>query len=811
MDKFCFPSSRFSCTCFLSSSTSQEEAIAGLESFLEKMKDIDELHDLIRFIEELVMTTSGEKNEEGFSSALSSYTQDGQLFLEFVDKHIGKLPQKKNFIDGLSAETGKILINMLKGAGKIHWVGAALSVVGFVLARYGEMSNNQRECLEILKAMVNLGKQIVELNEQMSEQKQKLNEAVECIVVGCIICTSQLTTTKFFRFLTASVNANTLKDFQLKIERLYNDLQLWGIIDIQTRLPKIAPQSQELYANQGAVGIESARDEVIRLLDSTEKHASARVVVVHGFGGIGKTTLADAVYAHIDLRSYKHCRIHMDQNCTKKDLKVLQEQILNELFHKNVKLYNCDQGRGMIRSLSIHNSNQPLFLYIDNGLKSTDLEKLLPADLGGWLPVKSRILVTTRNLHETNTFVSKNIERQQYAVSPLPEREGREILLKKVSDYNDEKNIHDLLRLCGGVPLLLELAGSQLAINSTSRNNIVLDMLRQGEKVEEKDISDRMVAFVYHRLPPPVQEAFLDITSFFSRGEYIIKYVVHSIGEVEFRALEEASFVKISGSSVVVHDIVRARGKKMSEGNRITDPEALSECLKEENLKNLKGIYFKEPFEQPPIEINENHLKCMSISLRVLHYAEASQITFKGKCDKPFKQLRCLSLPRDISDLPMEFEKLEHLLSYDGPLTQEMSLYKLPPSLRWMSITNIISSENRVAYSNILPGVAQGSSLVSLSFWPNPTMERLPDGIENLTKLEELDVRCCSKLKKLPSKIGELSNLEILNLSGCSGLEEWPSSLGALPKLKTLDLRSCSSKLKESLSHNIKDNCNFIE
>ncbi|XP_059075492.1 uncharacterized protein LOC131875392 [Cryptomeria japonica] len=80
-------------------------------------------------------------------------------------------------------------------------------MVGFALARYNEMSNNQRECLEILKAMVNLGKQIVELNEQMPYQKQHLNEAVECIVVGCSMCTSQLTAVKIFRLFPRAKEA----------------------------------------------------------------------------------------------------------------------------------------------------------------------------------------------------------------------------------------------------------------------------------------------------------------------------------------------------------------------------------------------------------------------------------------------------------------------------------------------------------------------------------------------------------------------------------------------------------------------------
>ncbi|XP_059075491.1 disease resistance protein TAO1 [Cryptomeria japonica] len=805
----------------LSSQPSQQPANAGpstttpkdLETFLHKFNDVRQLHDLIKFVEHLLKIASGEKKEEGSSSEVNSYIQDGQTLLAFVDKHIGKLPQEKDSIDGLGAETQKVLTDLLKGAGKIHWVGAALSMVGFALARYNEMSNNQRECLEILKAMVNLGKQIVELNEQIPEQKQKLNEAVECIVVGCSICTSQFTAAKTYRFLTASVNAQSLKAFQERIDRLYNDLQLWGIIQINKEQPKFAPPSQDHIEDKPAVGIDSAREEVIRLLDLSAQHTSpqAVVVVVHGFGGIGKTTLADNVYKKIDLQSYKQCRIHMLQHCTENDLKSLQEQILNDLFKQKLMLRDCDEGRGMICSYFRNNSNQPLFLYIDNGLQREDLKKLLPANLGSCLPPNSRILLTTRNLRETDIFVSWKIERQAYAVSPLPSPEARNLLLTNASEYNDERNIKKLLKLCGGVPLLLDLIGSQLAISTKNANNIeILEMIREGEKVEDEDITDRMVDFVYHRLSPRVKEAFLDIASFFYKRPSV--HVAYSVGEQEFRALEEASFVKTDERGrVIVHDIVRARGRKMSEGSRITDRESLLECLKdEEKLRNLKGIYFYEPSEQPPIEINEYHLNCMSNSLRILFYTKASQITLTGKCHKPFKQLRYLTLPSDIPDLPMEFEKLEHLFFYDGPLTQGMSLYELPPTLRYMCITNIISSENGVANSKIpSKDTPPNSSLGELWFLSIPTMERLPDGVEKLTKLEILRIYDCPKLMELPSKIGDLSNLEKIGLVECRGLEEWPSSFGNLSKLKTLSLAGCSPKLKESLPHNIKEKCNI--
>ncbi|XP_059074284.1 disease resistance protein Roq1 [Cryptomeria japonica] len=565
--KFSFPS----CCCFSSSSSAQEVSNVGtstatnfdLESYLQKFNDIGRLKDLIQFIEELLKKASGEK-EEGSSSAASSYIQDGQTFLELVDKHdkhVGKLSEKHDSMDGASAEIEKVAINLLKGAAQIHWVGAALSVVGFVLARYNEMSNNQRECLEILKVLVNLGKQILKLNEQMPEEGERLNEAVKCIVEGCIMCASQLAVGKFVRFLTASVKADGLKGFQAKIDRVYRDLTLSTVINTQNRIPKISSQLKISY--KPAVGIESAQESVIQLLDLNAQHTSAQVVVVYGLGGIGKTTVADAVYDQIHSQTYKKCRIHINQHCNKKELKELQEVILEILFNQKEKLTDCDHGRKMIWSLFEKHPDQPVFLYIDNGLEEKDLKQLLPADLGSCLPPGSRLLVTTRNLQETDVFDSWNVKRKKYLVNPLPQTEARKILLNRVRDYSDEKRINDLLSLCCGAPLLLELAGAQLAISTQNTNIMVLQLLKAGEKVEKEDISDCMVDFVYHSLLQPVKEAFLDITSLFYSGPDTPVPQIESIGEEELRALEEASFIKRSGDyGMTIHDIVEARGKQ---------------------------------------------------------------------------------------------------------------------------------------------------------------------------------------------------------------------------------------------------------
>ncbi|GLJ46284.1 hypothetical protein SUGI_0975490 [Cryptomeria japonica] len=166
-------------------------------------------------------------------------------------------------------------------------------------------------------------------------------------------------------------------------------------------------------------------------------------------------------------------------------------------------------------------------------------------------------------------------------------------------------------------------------------------------------------------------------------------------------------------------------------------------------------------------------------------------MTFREKCHRPFEQLRCLNIPSGVPYLPIEFEKLEHLAYYEGPLTQGMSLYEFPPSLRIMIISDY--SENGVPHSKIPPKVTPTSSLVRLFIYGFIKMQSLPNGMEKLTKLEELRLEDCHQLRELPSKLGELNNLKVLMVTDCTEFKELPSNFGHLSNLTTLRICTCSA------------------
>ncbi|KAK0605745.1 hypothetical protein LWI29_030319 [Acer saccharum] len=89
------------------------------------------------------------------------------------------------------------------------------------------------------------------------------------------------------------------------------------------------------------------------------------------------------------------------------------------------------------------------------------------------------------------------------------------------------------------------------------------------------------------------------------------------------------------------------------------------------------------------------------------------------------------------------------------------------------------------SYLKMLPDMPCYIEYINLS---ETAIEELSPAIENLSKLVELSLRNCSRLKSLPRNIYKLKSLEHLFLSRCSKIDKLPDEIGTLESLKTLDV-----------------------
>lgn len=91
-------------------------------------------------------------------------------------------------------------VEVLKGLGNAHWVAMGLLAITNVLERFDNISANDRECIELLRAMIKLGKylkQMKDINADLhNEILEDISEAVKLIVSGAILCCSFITSNK---------------------------------------------------------------------------------------------------------------------------------------------------------------------------------------------------------------------------------------------------------------------------------------------------------------------------------------------------------------------------------------------------------------------------------------------------------------------------------------------------------------------------------------------------------------------------------------------------------------------------------------
>ncbi|XP_057871737.2 disease resistance protein RUN1 [Cryptomeria japonica] len=782
-------------SCCCSCSPSQQD-YQDVINHLEVVQEISHIDELISYIDQLlnaidqgrVNSTAGLSKTNRVGSSINSA---GGL-LEKVLKRSHSHVCKRDIVPNLNRETGKLAIDITKQAAHIQWVGIALSVVSFVLERIEQVSSNRDECIQLLRYMCNLAKYIKQLDDHLAQEK--LNRIIRFIVEGSLLCISQMQSHALSKFFAAPVAADDLRRLQAELGHEYSELTLEAVIavlnrsaEVLNRIPVVLPPSQGTYPQ--AVGIEEVKYRVTELLDM--KSQSIKAVVIYGQGGIGKTTLATAIFNKLDLQNYKFCRVDIEQNCSEADLKLLQQQILKDLYARYIQLRNLNEGREVLSKDFKECSSKPVFIFLDNALRESDLEKLLPISDLAFLPAQSRILLTTRNLNETQIIRQAKIEFLYYRVASLQQEDARKLfcefaLENDQTSFDATIDVEGLLQICQGIPLVLKIAGANLRAHAqniqTLRDTVeyLKTWLLQGA---ENELSERMVDFVYNQLKPSCKEVFLDIVFFFTNWKR--DQVAYTVGETEFEELERAALVNVTNGKVNVHDIVKARGRMLSsiDGERITDLQSLSDVLDdEERIKKTKGI----ALDWESFELEGRRLNLMKRSLRVLILTGSTKIV-NGECKGTFENLRLLkidSFNHSFMDVNKHRRLAGFILSPGGCIEFDEFAGIFPSSLKYMYIEG-------ATLVNLTTTLSQIQSLRSLTLRSCIGFDSLPDSFCNLSSLNELDLRLCSSLVSLPDSFGNLYGLVNLNLNKCSHLSVLPESFGNLASLECLVLYHC--------------------
>jgi len=351
-----------------------------------------------------------------------------------------------------------------------------------------------------------------------------------------------------------------------------------------------------------AVGLDERVDMVITMLEMED--SEMRAVVLHGMGGIGKSTLGDGVYAKLNSKKGRnYCKVEVGESPSLDKLRDLQANIMERLSGEKVRLGDHREGSQCLGQFLGNECQEPLFIFIDNVLNADVLTDLLPEKL--ILPKHSRVLVTSRDANACPVLEEMGFKCSKYEVEELDLCQARRLLClhafggKEAAEAEaaaeKQNNFVSILRLCAGLPLALEVVGKYLkSRNWDSASKHVVDSLQSCDSLtgNKENRLYRSLEFSYAQLAKADAKAFLDITAFLVDLPW--EMVSHVIGEGRLKALEELALIKQkldvdNVTRVHVHDLLIALGRNKETGIRVWSDGAvwLPPALKEdETVKN---------------------------------------------------------------------------------------------------------------------------------------------------------------------------------------------------------------------------------
>ncbi|KAG5574496.1 hypothetical protein H5410_054630 [Solanum commersonii] len=534
------------------------------------------------------------------------------------------------------------------------------------------------------------------------------------------------------RWRTALSEAADLKGYDIRerneahcIEDLVNEIS-----------PKLCTTSLSYLTD--IVGIDAHLEEVNSLLEMTIN--DVRRVWIWGIGGVGKTTIARAIF---DIHSSEFdgaCFLPVSKE-NKHEIHSLQSTLLSKLVGEKE---NCvlDKVGGMHRMA--HRLHLKKVLVVLDNIDHADQLKYLAGNLG-WFGNGSRIIATTRNKH----FNREN--DAIYHVTTLREHDAVKLFNQcafgknEVPDKCFEEMTLEVVHHTQGLPLALVVWGSSFRNKDISRWRSAVTGLK---KNFNKEIVGKLKVS-YDGLEPEEQKIFLDIACFLKgREQTEIKQILESC---DFEAVDglgeliDKSLVFISEDDMIqMHGLIQEMGKyivTMQKERGELSRLWLSDDFKKFSKAKIQGTKAIEAIWIPEIQ---------------------DLISFSEKAMKDVENLRILYI--------------NGFHTHDGSNDQY-----LPSNLRWFDCCKYPWKS--------LPAKFDPEMLVHLDLQQSSLLH-LWTGTKKFPSLRRLDLSGCENLRGTPD-FTDMPNLEHLGLEECSNLTTVHHSLKDSKKLMKLNLRDC--------------------
>ncbi|XP_020420555.1 TMV resistance protein N isoform X2 [Prunus persica] len=523
-------------------------------------------------------------------------------------------------------------------------------------------------------------------------------------------------------------------------------------------------------------------------IENSGSKDDVRIIGIWGMGGIGKTTLAKAIYNEFERsfegRSFLENVREVIAN-QPMGLVCLQKQLLNDILKsEGVKVDSVLKGIEMIRRRL---PCKRALVIIDDADDLHQLEAI--AGARDWFGPGSRILITTRNQH----LLQQVGVDGTYIAEKMDEEEALEFFSwhafkRRYPEYLDLSK--RVIRYCQGLPLALRVVGSFLFNRSIAEWESHLEKLQTSP---DGDIQ-KILRISFDGLPDDTtRKIFLDISCFFigDDKDYVTK-ILDGCGfyaTIGISVLIERCLVTLSKyNNLGMHDLLRDMGRKIVYENADGRPEKFSRLWKHEDVTNVLN-------DESGTEKIEGVALHLDLDLDSYLDSDLDLNRFSAQAFTNMKKLRLLhlsgvELTGEYKDFP---KKLIWLCWHYFPLESIPDDFPMQPKLvaldlRWSKL-EIVWKDCKLH---------QNLKILNLSY--SYELTKSPD-FSKLPNLEELILEYCESLSEVHSSIGDLGRLSLVDLEGCRMLKDLPLNFYKSKSIETLILNKCRCfvKLAEGL------------
>ncbi|CAN1165444.1 Disease resistance protein L6 [Linum perenne] len=554
------------------------------------------------------------------------------------------------------------------------------------------------------------------------------------------------------------------------------------------------------------------------------KYEAVKVIGIHGMGGIGKTTVAKALYNEVCAQFERFCFLEdVRETLAKPDgVVTLQKRIISSILRVDVDTKDANEGINVIRNRIC---KLKVFVVLDDADDSFKFDEIL-GKLEDFC-LGSRFIITTRDKRVVEFFEEYEI----YELGEMGEGHSLELFSRHAFGVNyPPKEYSDVsmkfVKAAAGLPLALKVIGSLLFRKDISFWEAKLEQLKdilpsqykrtmlfsQGTdrlevlKVEIKDKKFKLTERQFEKLSGL---RYLNVNN----GEFT--------GNFE-KILPNLCWLELYGSRWLPVDmnLKKLVILRMSYSPRLVDDWRGWDSIKVAHKLKSISLVSCQSLRRPP-----NLSQCQN--LEMIHFSVCRRM--RGEFSilnlKNLKELDliCTKISKLTGDTGMlqklqEFNPLEvklrelpaglcklssleclRLTSKDSKLKQVPAL---PTSLKrlylssprvpnLLDLNNLEELEFYSCHDPEIPGdIWKLSKLKTLKLWVCRCKSLLVDSSENEmsalpVSLRRLVIYCCTTLERLPN-LSNLSNLTDLVLTGTS-VHEIPG-LGEMRMLETLKI-----------------------